>query len=110
MRNMSEAMVKRIKASRIDNSGLIKQNELALIRRIPNPREQKISALIPALPRQRNLLGRITGSDLESNCFLFRFEKEEDLRRVLDNRPYHFAYWMVILQGGNQSSLLPSHR
>lgn len=33
-----------------------------------------------------------------NNCFQFRFEREDDLRRVLDNRPYHFTYWMVILQ------------
>lgn len=38
------------------------------------------------------------GSDLGINCFQFRFEREDDSRRVLDNRPYHFAYWMVILQ------------
>lgn len=55
-------------------------------------------ALIPSLPRKWNTTGRVSGSDLGNNCFLFRFEKEEDLRRVLDNRPYHFAYWMVILQ------------
>ncbi|XP_056864010.1 uncharacterized protein At4g02000-like [Raphanus sativus] len=28
----------------------------------------------------------------------FRFEDEEDLQLVLDNRPYHHNYWMVILQ------------
>lgn len=38
------------------------------------------------------------GSDLGNNCFQFRFEREDDLQRVLDNRPYHFAYWMVIIQ------------
>lgn len=36
--------------------------------------------------------------DLGNNCFQFRFEREDDLQRVLDNRPYHFGYWMVILQ------------
>lgn len=42
--------------------------------------------------------GRVTGSDLGNGCFQFRFEKEEDLWGVLENRPYHFAYWMVIIQ------------
>lgn len=55
-------------------------------------------ALIPSLPRKWNLIGRAEGSDLGNNCFQFRFEREDDLRRVLDNRPYHFAYWMVIIQ------------
>lgn len=55
-------------------------------------------ALIPALPRKWNLQGKVNGSDLGNNCFQYRFEREDDLRRVLDNRPYHFAYWMVLIQ------------
>lgn len=92
------AAVRRIKAPNVDNSMLIKDNALTLIGRLTNPQEQKMWALIPALPRKWNLKGKVTGSDLGNNCFQFRFELEEDLRRVLDNRPYHFAYWMVILQ------------
>lgn len=30
--------------------------------------------------------------------FQFQFENPEDLEAVLDNRPYHFAKWMVIIQ------------
>lgn len=90
--------VKRIKAPSLDNSVLIKDNALTLIGRITNPREQKIWALIPALPRKWNLRGRGEGSDLGNNCFQFRFEREDDLKRVLDNSPYHFAYWMIFLQ------------
>lgn len=93
-----DAGVKRIKAPNLDTSALIKQNECSLIGRLTNPLEQKMSALLPALPREWNLTGTITGSDLGNNCFLYRFEREEDLHRVLDNRPYHFAFWMVILQ------------
>lgn len=94
----NEQRIRRIKAPNLDTSALVKQNELSLIGRLTNPREQKMGALLPALPRRWNLTGRVTGSDLGNDCFLFRFEKEEDLRRVLDNRPYHFAYWMVIIQ------------
>lgn len=90
--------VKRIKAPSLNNEALIRDNRLTLIGRLTNPQEQKIWALLPALPRKWNLRGKVFGSDLGNNCFQFRFEKEEDLRRVLDNRPYHFAYWMVILQ------------
>lgn len=90
--------IKRIKAPSLDTAALIKDNELTLIGRLTNPQEQRIWALIPALPRKWNLQGRAVGSDLGNNCFQFRFEREDDLRRVLDNRPYHFAYWMVILQ------------
>ena len=88
----------RIKAPCVDNSALIRDNELTLIGRTTNPQEQRMWALIPALPRKWHLQGRVSGSDLGNGCFQFRFEREEDLKRVLDNRPYHFAYWMVILQ------------
>lgn len=82
----------------LDNAALIKANELTLIGRLTNPQIQKIWALIPSLPKKWHLQGRAVGSDLGNNCFQFRFEREDDLQRVLDNRPYHFAYWMVILQ------------
>lgn len=90
--------IRRIKAPYVDNSALIKENALTLIGRVTNPQEQRIWALLPSLPRKWHLQGRITCSDLGNGCFQFRFEKEEDLKRVLDNRPYHFAYWMVIIQ------------
>lgn len=93
-----ETHIKRIKAPSIDNSALIKENAKTLIGRVTNPHEQRIWALIPALPRKWHLQGRATGSDLGNGCFQFRFEKEEELQRVLDNGPYHFAYWMVIIQ------------
>lgn len=82
----------------MDNSSLIKDNALTLIGRLTSPQEQRIWALIPALPRKWNLQGREVWSDLGNNCFQYHFEREDDLRRVLDNRPYHFAKWMVILQ------------
>ncbi|RID41733.1 hypothetical protein BRARA_J01668 [Brassica rapa] len=93
-----EPTIKRIKARYVDNSILIKENRLTLIGRVTNPQEQKLWALLPALPRKWHLQGKVTGSDLGNGCFQFRFEKEEELQRVLDNRPYHFAYWMIILQ------------
>lgn len=94
----NEHGVIRIKAPCVDNSALIKENALTLIGRVTNPQEQKMWALIPALPRKWRLQGRTSGSDLGNGCFLFRFESEEDLQGVLANRPYHYAYWMVIIQ------------
>lgn len=92
------ANVKRIKAPRLDTTALIKDNSLTLIGRLTNPKEQRVWALIPALSRKWNLQGSAEGSDLGNNCFQFRFEREDDLNKVLANRPYHFAYWMVIIQ------------
>lgn len=90
----TDPSVKRIKAPSLDTSLLIKENELILIGRLTNPCEQKI----PSLPQKWNLKRRAVGSDLGNNYFQYRFEREDDLQWVLDNRPYHFSYWMVILQ------------
>lgn len=38
------------------------------------------------------------GADLGQGCFQFQFASEKDLQKVLDERPYHFAHWMLILQ------------
>lgn len=94
----AEPQVKRIRAPSLDTSALIEDNSLTLIGRLTNPQEQRIRTLITSLPRKWNIQGDVVGSDLGHNCFQFRFEKEEDLRDVLDNRPYHFGYWMVIIQ------------
>ncbi|CAN6996819.1 unnamed protein product, partial [Brassica oleracea var. botrytis] len=38
------------------------------------------------------------GSDLGNGLFQFQFERETDLLYVLEQRPYHYARWMIILQ------------
>lgn len=38
------------------------------------------------------------GSDLGQGQFQFQFASEKDIQKVLDDRPYHFAHWMIILQ------------
>lgn len=89
---------KRIRAPDLDTSDLIKENELTLMGRLTNPTAQRLWSLIPYLSNRWNLRGKATGSDLGNGCFQFIFEFEEDLTKVLDNRPYHFDQWMVILQ------------
>lgn len=90
--------VRRIRAPPLDTTDLVRENALTLIGRLTNPSEQRIGSLIPSLPRKWDIQGRVIGSDIGNNCFQFRFETERDLQRVLDNRPYHFNYWMIILQ------------
>ena len=89
---------KRIRTSTFDNSALILENALTLIGRLTNPKEQSISRIINDLPQIWTLLGRVVGSELGNDCFQFRFQTEEDLQRVLSNRPYHSNRWMLILQ------------
>jgi len=54
--------------------------------------------MFPFLSNRCNLRGKALGSDLGKGCFQFKFDYEEDLLKVLDNRPYHYDQWMVILQ------------
>lgn len=89
---------KRIRAPEIDTSNLIEENRLTLIGRILNPKEQPIGVVISALPRKWNIKGGVSGSDLGQNCFQFRFELEEDINTVLEDRPYHYNHWMLVLQ------------
>lgn len=98
VREFSPPPIRRIRAPSLDNSDLILENSLTLIGRLTNPSVQRLWSLIPFLSNRWNLKGKAIGSDLGRGCFQFRFDFEEDLQKVLDNRPYHFDDWMVILQ------------
>lgn len=88
----------RIRASDLDTSRLIRENALTLIGRVTNRREQNMASLLPYLTRKWDLVGKIHGSDLGNDCFQFRFQDEKEMRTVLENRPYQFNRWMIILQ------------
>ncbi|KAG7559212.1 Ribonuclease H domain [Arabidopsis thaliana x Arabidopsis arenosa] len=98
VRGFSPPPPKRIRAPILDTSDLIHENALTLIGRLTNPSVQRLWSLIPFLSNRWNLKGKAIGSDLGRGCFQFRFDYEEDLQKVLINRPYHFDEWMVILQ------------
>lgn len=81
----------------MDTSYLIKDNTLTLVGRLTNPKSQRLWSMIPFLSSRWNLRGKAIGSDLGHGCFQFRFD-QDDLQKVLVNKPYHFNYWMVIIQ------------
>lgn len=87
----------RIRAPDFDPSELIKDNLLTLVGRLTNPREQKMSSVLPYLAKKWDV-DPSSGSDLGRDCFQFRFEAEEDIQEVLRNRPYQFGRWMLIVQ------------
>lgn len=89
---------KRIRAPDLDTSDLIEANALTLIGRLSNPLGQRMWSLFPFLLNRWNLRGKAVGADLGRGVFQFKFDNEDDLLKVLDNRPYHFDQWMVILQ------------
>lgn len=88
----------RIRAPDFDPSELIKDNLLTLVGRITNPREQRMSAVLPFLAKKWNLVGRTEGTDLGNVVFQFRFKDEADLQTVLENRLYHYGGWMLLIQ------------
>lgn len=94
----STTTLRRIRAPEIDTTRAIRENELTLIGRVTNPKEQKIWDLIPYLIQRWNLKGAATGSELGQHCFQFRFELKEDMETVLSKRPYQYARWMLIIQ------------
>ena len=98
IQNETEPNRRKIRAPSFDNSALIQQNLLTIIGRLVNPREQSISRLLDELPEKWTLKGTVTGSDLGYDRFHLRFEREEDIQNVLNNRQYQFNGWMVILQ------------
>lgn len=89
---------KRFRAPEFDNSRLIQDNTLTLIGRLTHPSEQLITQLLNELPRSWTLKGKVVGSDLGGDCFQFKLDREDDVQSVLNNRPYQFNRWMIILQ------------
>ncbi|CAA7014755.1 unnamed protein product [Microthlaspi erraticum] len=95
---MAPPQRKRIRAPEMDKTDLVHQNSLTLIGRLTNPQEQKMWTMIPYISSRWELRGRAVGSDLRNHCFQFRFDYADDLQKVLNNRPYQYAKWMLILQ------------
>lgn len=94
----------RIRIPAVDNSELIKKHALTLVGRVTNPKIQKLWSLIPFFTEHWKVEVTPVGAELGQGCFQFQFASERDLLKVLENRPYHFARWMIILQRWEISS------
>lgn len=88
----------RVKVPLPDNSDLLCKHSLTLIGQVTNKTVQKVWSLIPFFTEHWKTEFKPVGSDLGNGLFQFQFELESDLLAVLDQRPYHYARWMVILQ------------
>lgn len=88
----------RVQVPDFDNSDLLRRHELTLIGRITNARYQRMWSLIPFLAEHWKCSTKPEGADLGQGRFQFLFSSHEDMQKVLDNRPYHFAHWMVIIE------------
>lgn len=87
-----------IKIPEIDNKALIEEHKFTLIGRVTNPSVQKTRALVDFFLQHWKVDGAITGRDLGPHLFQFKFDSEEDLQSILNQSPYHFKRWMMILQ------------
>lgn len=88
----------RVKVPLPDNSELLRKHSLTLIGRVTNKTTQKVWSLIPFFTEHWKTEFKPVGSDLGNGMFQFQFELEADLLSVLEQRPYHYARWLIILQ------------
>ncbi|CAA7058840.1 unnamed protein product [Microthlaspi erraticum] len=95
----------RVKVPPFDNSKLLKQHSLTLMGRLTNPKIQRMWNLIPFFTEHWKGSANPIGADLGRDLFQFQFSTEKDLQNVLDNRPYHFAYWMIIVERWEPTTL-----
>lgn len=87
----------RVKVPHFDTAELIRKHSLTIIGRTTSPK-QRIWSLIPFLADLWKTSTRAIGADLGQGVFQFQLASEEDMQLILENRAYHFAKWMVILQ------------
>lgn len=87
-----------VKIPAVDNKALIEEHKFTLIGRVTNPSMQKTKALVDFFLQHWKVAGSFSGRDLGPQLFQFKFESEKDIQQILDQGPYHFKKWMIILQ------------
>lgn len=90
--------IPRVRVPAFNNSELRKKHSLTIIGRLTNPEVQRMWSMIPFFADRWKTSSRPIGADLGQGRFQFQFSNEQDLLKVLDNQPYHFSKWMIILQ------------
>ncbi|CAA7023879.1 unnamed protein product [Microthlaspi erraticum] len=88
----------RVKVPDFDNSDLVEKHSLTLIGRVTNPKIQQMWFLISFFSEHWKTSSPAIGADLGQGKFQFQFSTAADMQMVMNNRPYHFAHWMLILQ------------
>ncbi|KAL0677050.1 hypothetical protein Bca4012_005031 [Brassica carinata] len=88
----------RIRIQNPDNADLVQRHALTLIGRVTNRTTQRVGSLILFFMEHWKKSSKPSGSELGNDMFQFQFDNEEDLLDVLENRPYHYDRWMIIVQ------------
>ncbi|KAL0699701.1 hypothetical protein Bca4012_055823 [Brassica carinata] len=74
------------------------ENSLSLIGRLLNPDCQPMARMIEYMPTAWRVYGRVRGIALSRDRFQFIFQREEDLQTVLQDRPWSYNHWTMVLE------------
>ncbi|RID66955.1 hypothetical protein BRARA_D02062 [Brassica rapa] len=73
------------------------KNETSLLGRLLNPDCQSMARMIEYMPTAWRVYGRVRGIALSRDRFQFVFQREEDLQTVLDDRPWSYNHWAMVI-------------
>lgn len=77
---------------------VIDESERSLLGRLLNPDCQSMARMIDYMPTAWRVYGRVRGIALSRERFQFVFQREEDLQTVLNDRPWSYNYWTMVLE------------
>ncbi|KAL0713179.1 hypothetical protein Bca4012_020157 [Brassica carinata] len=77
---------------------VIDANEISLLGRLLNPDCQSMARMIEYMPTAWRVYGRVRGIALSRDRFQFIFQREEDLVTVLNDRPWSYNHWAMVLE------------
>ncbi|KAJ4917216.1 hypothetical protein Rs2_02766 [Raphanus sativus] len=72
-------------------------NSLSLLGRLLNPLRQPMDKMIEDMPRVWRVYGRVPGITLSAEKFQFIFQRKEDMITVLNDRPWTYYQWTMLL-------------
>lgn len=70
----------------------------SLMGRLLNPDCQVMARMINYMPTAWRVNGRVRGIALSRDRFQFIFQREEDLLTVLNDRPWYYNHWTLLLE------------
>ncbi|KAL0705015.1 hypothetical protein Bca4012_071440 [Brassica carinata] len=76
---------------------VFEENATSLLGRLLNPSCQPMDEMIETMPRVWRVYNRVRGIALSNERFQFVFQRGEDLVTVLNDRPWSFNHWTMLL-------------
>ncbi|XP_018435701.1 uncharacterized protein LOC108807987 [Raphanus sativus] len=73
-------------------------NSTSLLGRLLNPECQPMAKMMDYMPTAWRVYGRVRGIALSRDRFQFIFQREEDLQTVLNDRPWSYNHWAMVLE------------